>query len=57
MAIFFNVLEEYDKEKSIFSSMTLKEKLKRKSRFAAFKRNYIRKNIQKYQEFEEIVNL
>ena len=57
MAIFFNVLEEYDKEKSIFSSMTLKEKLKRKSRFAAFKRNYIRKNIQKYQEFKEIVEL
>lgn len=57
MTIFFNNLEKYRKEKDFFSLRILKEKLKRKSRFAAFKRNYIRKNIQKYQEFKEIVEL
>lgn len=55
MTIFFNNLEKYRKEKDFFSLRVLKEKLKRKSRFAAFKRNYIRKNIKKYKEFEKLL--
>lgn len=55
MLIFFNILEEYNREKNNFSLRSLKEKLKRESRFAAFKRNYMRKNIKKYSEFKEIL--
>ncbi len=51
MNILYDSIEEWkcDKESRITLGK-LKALLRRKSRFAAFKRNYIRENIQEYQE-------
>lgn len=56
MLIFLQKLEEYRNNKqSFFNFRILKELLKRESEFAAFKRNYIRKNIKVYPELEEVI--
>lgn len=55
MIIFFNILENYRKTKSHFDLGRLKRKLDKKSKFAAFKRNYIRKNIGHYLELKNFI--
>lgn len=53
MTIFFENLRKYKSEKLAFK--IVKSKLRKESRFAEFKRFYVRKNIDSYPELYEII--
>lgn len=58
MTLLFTLLEKLKNNKDdVLNLKILKEILKRKSRFAAFKRDYVRKNIKNYLELEKFVEL
>lgn len=57
MNAFYKMLEKYENNnKSKRMYRTLSGFLKRESQFSAFKRNYIRKNIDKYESLKELVS-
>ena len=55
MNVFFKKLGEYQKNKQERTYKTLRGMLERKSRFAAFKRDYIRRHGDKYPELSKLI--
>ena len=54
--IFFKLLGEYSKNKSVSNFKKVRARLNRQTAFAALKRDYIRQHQSEYKEFQKFVN-